>query len=105
MPSVTPVVETSLDRVTFRIPSNINDGAPLQKQPMALTCRLFPQKISTTDLQPVSICGSDWRRCECGVWVDCKSMEFTAAGWCTKKWMRLDQTIRNLTSGDVNCFG
>ena len=28
-------------------------------------------------------------------------MEFIAAGWCTRKWLRLDQTIRNLTSGDL----
>ena len=34
---ITPVVETFSDRVTFRIPSNISDGAPLQKQPTALT--------------------------------------------------------------------
>ena len=33
------MVETSSDRVTFRIPSNINDGAPLQKQPTASTLR------------------------------------------------------------------
>ena len=35
---VTPVVKTfSSDKVTFRIPSNINDRAPLRKQPAALT--------------------------------------------------------------------
>ena len=28
-------------------------------------------------------------------------MEFIAAGWCTRKWLKLDQTIRNLTSGDL----
>ena len=28
-------------------------------------------------------------------------MEFVAAGWCIRKWSRLDQTIRNLTSGDL----
>ena len=43
-PCVTPVLETSSDRVAFWILSNINDGAPLWKQPSALTCRLFPQK-------------------------------------------------------------
>ena len=26
-------------------------------------------------------------------------MEFVAAGWCTRKWLKLNQTIRNLTSG------
>ena len=42
---ITPVVETFSDRVTFRIPSNISDRAPLQKQPTALTiisrCQAF----------------------------------------------------------------
>ena len=28
-------------------------------------------------------------------------MELIAAGWCTTKWLRFDQTIRNLTSGDL----
>ena len=28
-------------------------------------------------------------------------MEFVAVGWCTKKWLRFDQTMRNLTSGDL----
>ena len=28
-------------------------------------------------------------------------MEFVAAGWCTRKWLRLYETIRNLTSGDL----
>ena len=103
---VTPVVETfSSDRVTFRIPSNINDGAPLRKQPTTLTRRLFPQKKSPTDLRPDSKCGSDWRRCECGVWVDCKCMEFVAAGWRKKKWLSFDEAKRNLTSGDADCFG
>ena len=31
-------------------------------------------------------------------------MEFVAEGWCTKKSLRFDQTIRNLTSGDADCF-
>ena len=35
----------------------------------------------------------------CGVWVECKCMEFVAAGCCTSKWLRFDQTRRNLTSG------
>ena len=33
--------------------------------------------------------------------VDCNCMELVAAGWCTSKGLRLDQTIRNLTSGDL----
>ena len=28
-------------------------------------------------------------------------MELLAADWCTAKWLRFDQTIRNLTSGDL----
>ena len=28
-------------------------------------------------------------------------MELVAAGWRTRKWLRFDQTIRNLTSGDL----
>ena len=36
-----------------------------------------------------------------GGWLDCKYMELVAAGWCTAKWLRFDQTIRNLTSGDL----
>ena len=72
-PCVTTVVETfSSDRVTFRNPSNINNGALLKKQPMTLRRRLFPQKSSTEDFRPDSKCGSDWRCCECVVRVDCK---------------------------------
>ena len=28
-------------------------------------------------------------------------MEFVATGWCTRKWLRLYQTIKNLTYGDM----
>ena len=28
-------------------------------------------------------------------------MELVATGWCTSKWLRLNETIRNLTSGDL----
>ena len=28
-------------------------------------------------------------------------MELVAAGWCTRKWLRFDQTLTNLTSGDL----
>ena len=28
-------------------------------------------------------------------------MQFVAAGWCTRKWLRLSQTIRNLIFGDL----
>ena len=33
--------------------------------------------------------------------MDCRCMEFVAVGWCTRKWLRLYQTIRDLTSGDL----
>ena len=36
-----------------------------------------------------------------GGWVYCKCMELVATDWCTRKWLRFDQTIRNLTSGDL----
>ena len=32
-------------------------------------------------------------------------IEFVAAGWYTKKWLKFDQTIRNPISGDADCFG
>ena len=100
---VTPVMETfSSDRVVFRIPSNISDGALLRKQPTALTHWLLPQKSPTTDFRQNSKYGSNRRWCECGVCVDCRCMEFVVAGWCARKWLRLYQTtrIRNLTFAD-----
>ena len=36
------------------------------------------------------------RCCKYGVSVDCKCMEFIAAGWCTGKYLKLDQTIREI---------
>ena len=33
--------------------------------------------------------------------MDCRCMEFVAAGCCTRQWLKLYQTIRNLTSGDL----
>ena len=93
---VTPVAEIfSSDRVAFRIPSSISSGAPLQKQPTALTRWLLPQKSPYTDSQQDSKCGSNGRCCEYGVWVDCRCMEFVVAGWCARKWVRLCQALRN----------
>ena len=59
------------------------------------------EKGSTTDLQLDSKCGLDQRCCRCGVWAECKCMESVDTGWCTKKWLRLYQTIRNLTTDDM----
>ena len=33
--------------------------------------------------------------------MECKCMEFVATGCCTRKWLRFDQTIRDLTFGDL----
>ena len=35
------------------------------------------------------------------MWVDYKCIKFVAAGWCTRKWLKLNQFVRNLTSGDL----
>ena len=57
---VTPVVETFSDRVAFRIPPNISDGAPLQKQTTALTlisrCQAFSQSNQHLSLFPSVRC-------------------------------------------------
>ena len=98
-PCVTPVVVTfSPDRVAFRIPPNISDGALLRKWPTALTPLLFPQNSPSTDFWQDRKYRSDRRCCENGVWVDCKCMEFVATGWCKKKWLRLYQTMKNKKS-------
>ena len=78
----------------FRTLSNIHDGALLRKYPTALIRSLFLQKRSTKLLLD-SRCASDSMCCKCMVWVDCKCMESMAAGWCTGKSLRLDQTKRN----------
>ena len=36
--------------------------------------------------------------CKCSAWVDCKCMKFVAADWCTRKWLKFNQTIRNPSS-------
>ena len=56
----------NLLRVTFRIPSYINDGFSVPKQPTGLTRCLFTQKKSTTDLRPDSKCESDQGYCKFG---------------------------------------
>ena len=33
--------------------------------------------------------------------MDCKYMELVDVGRCTRKWLRFDQTVRNLPSGDL----
>ena len=39
---------------------------------------------------------------QCGVWVvGCKCMEFVATGWRIVKKLRLNQTIGNLSYGDL----
>ena len=45
--SVKPLVKNSSDRFTVRIQSNINDGAPLRKQPTDVTSVRIPGADST----------------------------------------------------------
>ena len=59
-PCVTVAVETfSSDKVAFRTPSNINNRAPLRKQPSVFTPWLLLQKSSTADFWSDSKLGSD----------------------------------------------
>ena len=51
----------------------------------------WPPNVPPIEMLPV----------QCGVWVDCKAMEFVAAGRCTVKELRLSQTIRNLICDDL----
>ena len=76
---LTPLVEAfSSDGVAFRIRSNINNGALLQKQPMNLTRWLCPQK------RPDSKCRSDCWCCKLDVWEDCRCMNFAVVDWCIR---------------------
>ena len=49
------------DIVAFRILSNIHDGTPLPKQPMAWRRLLFPPKSSTAAVWLDFKCASDWK--------------------------------------------
>ena len=99
-PRVMLVVEIfSSDRVAFRTLSNINDGAHLQKHPTVLKNGL--PKSSTADFRPDYKLGSDQRHYLCEVQVDCKCVEFVAVGQCSRKWLSIDQTTKNATSGDL----
>ena len=53
------------------------------------------------DFRSDSKCLSNRRCCKWGVWVHFRCIELVAVGWCIRKWLRLHQTIRNLTSGDM----
>ena len=33
--------------------------------------------------------------------MDCNCRELVATGWCTRRWLRFDQAIINLTLGDL----
>ena len=98
-------------RGSSRFPCNSSGGNLLRKSFQTLTTELlcvnrqrpkqvdcFRKKNSTTDLPWDFKCRSDQRCC---VWVECTCMEFVAVSWCRRKWFRLYQTIRNLTSGDM----
>ena len=94
--NLTPMVETSsADRVAFRILLNVNNRALPRKQTTIWTCWPFPQKI------PYFKYGFDWWCYRLDVWVNFKCMKFVAVGWCITMWLRLYQTIRDLTSSDL----
>ena len=95
------MVETSSDRVTFRILPNISDGAPVRRQPTGLTRCLFIQKRSTTDLRPICQMGIRLEMLQIWGREDCKCMELVAADWSTRKWLSFDQTIGNFIYGDL----
>ena len=40
----------------------------------------------------------------CGVWVGLQCIEFVTADWCYKEVVNLDQTVRNLTCCDADCY-
>ena len=64
--SVKPLVKNSSDRFTVRIQSNINDGAPLRKQPTDVTSVRIPGVDSTRG----AVNGAGWggRGMGGGVW-------------------------------------
>ena len=101
-PCVTQVLETStLDRATLRTLPNNNNEVPLQKQAMVLTRWLPPQKAPQQTFDQIPNADST----RCAVNVDCGwTASAVTTGWCTRKWLRLDQTIRNLTSGDLGIW-
>ena len=59
------------------------------------------QKGSTTHLRSDFKCGSNQRCWKCGALVECKCMEYVAIGWCKRLWLRLYETIKNPTFGDI----
>ena len=59
------------------------------------------QKSSTTHLRSDFKCGSDQRWWKCGARVECKCMEYVAIGWCKRLWLKLYETIKNLTFDDI----
>ena len=96
-PCVTPVVESfpsDLLRaiVSYWVESHLES---------CQAYHVFPQKSSTADVRLDSICASNWSCFKCEVRVDCKCMEFLVASLCRVKQLRLGQTIRNLTCGDL----
>ena len=72
---------------------------PPREQPAALRHWLFPQESTAGD----SKLDSKWPQieglCKCGVWLDCKCMDFVTTGLCTRKWLRIHPAIRDLTCG------
>ena len=97
---VTPAVKTfSSDRVAFRIPSNISDGALLRKQSgfnkMTASPKTSYHRLSTglqmrIQLEVLWMWGAD------GLQVH--GSKFLVAELCARKWLRLYQTMKNKKS-------
>ena len=72
---------------------------PPRKQPAALRHWLFPQESTAADSKLDFIWPQIEGLCKCGVWVDCKCMDFVTTGLCPRKWLRIHPAIRDLTCG------
>ena len=77
LPCVTSVVETSCDRVA--------------KHQWWSSSAKTSNSLNTLTISAKSSAPDHWSNSKCWswLWVECKCMEFVAAGWCTGKWLRL----------------
>ena len=90
------VNEEITGQIRIQNPVKHPQWSPSAKITIGLNTLTISAKKPTADVRLYSKCTSDRMCCKCGVWVDCKCMEFVAAGWCTRKQLRLNQTKRNV---------
>ena len=90
------VNEEITGQIRIQNPVKHPQWSPSAKITIGLNTLTISAKKPTADVRLNSKCTSDRMCCKCGVWVDCKCMEFVAAGWCTRKQLRLNQTKRNV---------